>query len=269
MTTKAPKLQQEQQKQKTHLCLDCGNTRLKWGLWSCVENRWLGQDALPLDDLARLGGILENLPEEIRPTRATACIVAASTARADLERVSEKVSLRLLWNESRYSQCGVTNGYDQPERLGADRWAALIGAHHLLPGTACLVVNAGTATTVDHLDAAGRFQGGLILPGVDLMRRALAGGTAQLPLAESDFQALPRHTHAAIVSGCLQATAGAIERMFRLLSTQTTSAGAICLLSGGAAGSVVPLLDIPVRRVENLVLEGLLRIALSDDEVTR
>ena len=242
----------------TLLCLDCGNTRLKWGLWSREQKCWLKQEACLLSDIARLKADLASLPGVLRPSGMTGCIVAASPVRLALEGIAQELSIHLHWNESRYSQCGVTNGYEEAARLGADRWAALIGAHHLQAATPCLVVNAGTATTVDHLDASGYFQGGLILPGLDLMRRALARETAQLPLAGGDFHALPRNTHTAITSGCLQATAGAIERMFRPLAG---TPGAVCLLSGGSASVIAPLLDIPVRRVENLVLEGLARIA--------
>jgi hypothetical protein len=91
---------------------------------------------------------------------------------------------RCYWAKSQSAQHGVRNLYERPpEQLGADRWAALIGARALL-GSTCLVVCAGTATTIDRLDASGLFRGGLILPGYDLMRAALAANTAQLPLAE-------------------------------------------------------------------------------------
>lgn len=93
------------------------------------------------------------------------------------------------------------------------------------------------------------------------MRTALAHHTARLPLAKGDFQALPRNTRAAIASGCLQATSGAIERMFRPIADDPA---AICLLSGGAAGHFANLLDIPLRHVENLVLEGLARVAMAN-----
>ncbi len=107
---------------------------------------------------------------------------------------------------------GVVNGYDNPAQLGADRWAALIGARGLHAGPA-LVVMAGTATTVDCLDAQGVFRGGLILPGLDLMRRSLARNTAGLPEACGGYRVLPTNTDDAIVSGCIAATVGAIERM--------------------------------------------------------
>lgn len=236
----------------TLLCLDCGNTRLKWGLNQ--NGRWLERGALPLTEINLLPETLFSLP---RAGRAIACNVAGALAGEAIAAVAGALAVPLSWVSSRAEQCGVKNSYDVPSRLGADRWAALIGARRVHQG-ACLVVNAGTATTIDALDAESVFRGGLILPGIDLMRAALAGNTAQLPLAEGTFSVLPRNTADAIVSGSLQATAGAIERMFAQLSGQ---AGAICLLSGGAAENLAPLLDIPLLRIDNLVLEGLVQLA--------
>ena len=121
---------------------------------------------------------------------------------------------------------------------------------------ACLVVCAGTATTVDLLGADGEFRGGLIFPGFDLMRAALARDTAQLPLAEGEYRPLPRNTRDAIFSGCLHAQAGAIERMF---ATLAGAPGALCLLTGGGAARLAPHLNIPLQLTDNLILDGLLR----------
>ncbi len=246
------------------LCLDCGNTRLKWGAWDPAHSRWLAQGALALSEIPHLPDELRALTDrtpQTRIARIIGCIVASSDARDAIEAAATVIGAPLIWNTSRPSQCGIVNSYEEPAQLGADRWAALIGARHLHPQGPCLVVTAGTATTVDHLDADGTFRGGLILPGIDLMLTALAHHTARLPLADGDFQELPRNTRAAIASGCLQATAGAIERMYRPLITNPS---AICLISGGAAERFATLLDIPVRRVENLVLEGLARIAVTE-----
>lgn len=161
----------------------------------------------------------------------------------------------VLWLHASAQACGVRNAYARPEQLGADRWAALIGARGLL-ASACLVVCAGTATTVDLLAADGEFRGGLIFPGFDLMRAALAGNTAQLPLAEGEFKSLPRNTLDAIVSGCLQAQVGGIERMFAGIASEP---GAVCLLTGGGAARLSPHLNIPLQLTDNLILDGLLR----------
>jgi type III pantothenate kinase len=162
-----------------------------------------------------------------------------------------------MWLKGEAERCGVSSRYERPEQLGPDRWAALIAARALHRGP-CLVVNAGTATTADVLSAQGEFLGGLILPGVDLMRFVLHEHTGRLPLQEGRFVRTPRNTIDAIETGCRHAQAGAVERM-----AQVAGDGALCLVSGGAGKALVEQLGIPCRYVENLVLEGLARIACS------
>ncbi len=233
------------------LTIDCGNTRLKWGLHGSAGWRAQGQH-----DYADLQGFAERLRAQPRADRMVAVNVAGPQVGEAVAAAVAALGIPLHWVKSQSAQCGVRNLYDHPEQLGADRWAALIGARALHDG-ACLVVCAGTATTVDILDAEGNFQGGLILPGIELMCRALAANTAQLPLAAGKFVRLPRNTMDAIVSGCLQAQAGAVERMFEQVAAYS---GAICLVSGGAAGQFLDLLRVPKRHVDNLVLEGLARM---------
>ena len=228
------------------LCLDAGNTRLKCGLFD--GRGWRMQGALnyrALDDL------VTELPE--KPSRIVACNVAGDTIRQRIEALATRLDLRLDWLVSSAAACGVTNGYDNPAQLGADRWAALIGARALHAGP-CVVVMAGTATTIDMLDGNGRFRGGLILPGLTLMRAALARNTADLPAAAGHYRPQPTNTDDAIVSGAIHATLGAIERMH-----STLDADAPCLISGGAAAELAPHLNLTLRRIDNLVLEGLVR----------
>ncbi len=233
------------------LAIDCGNTRLKWGMHDGAH--WLAQGLVDYAELSALAGVLAAQP---RASRAVAANVAGPQVGEAVQAIVATLDLPLLWAKSQSAQHGVCNLYDNPEQLGADRWASLVGARALHPG-ACLVVCAGTATTVDVLDAEGNFQGGLILPGVELMCRALAANTAQLPLASGRFAGLPRNTMDAIVSGCLHAQAGAIERMFEQVAAHPE---AVCLIGGGAAGQFFDLLRVPKRHVDNLVLEGLARM---------
>lgn len=235
------------------LVIDAGNTRIKWGV---VEaRRWLAEGLLGHDDVAALRRVAQEHPglREVFGANVAGAEIASRIARA-LDGV---VASPPRWLEPSAGCCGVRNRYDNPAQLGADRWAALIGARALHPA-ACLVVSAGTATTVDILDASGDFRGGLILPGEDLMRRALAGNTAQLPFADGKFVPAPRNTADAIRSGCRQAQLGAIERMFRQIEALP---GAHCVLSGGAAALIEGQLAIPYSRVDNLVLKGLAVVA--------
>src|SRR5205085_1163284 len=143
---------------------------------------------------------------------------------------------------------GVTNGYDHPNRLGTDRWVALVGARHrvlAMGGTPrpALVVMVGTAVTVDALDETGRFLGGLIIPGFGLMLRALEMGTAGLKAPTGDVRDFPTNTSDALMSGGAHSIAGAIERTYRRLRDRTRQEP-VLLMSGGAALKLAPITDL-------------------------
>jgi len=232
------------------LAVDCGNSRLKWGLHE--NGGWRKTGAVPLSEMGRLEKSWRGL---VPADKVVVANVAGRSVRNRLETVFARRSMVPAWVKAKRHECGVTNGYGRPDQLGPDRWAALIGAWSILRGP-CLVVTAGTATTVDVLRGDGRFVGGVILPGLDLMKRSLTRGTAELPFARGRFSAEPRNTADAIETGCLLAQAGAIERAFA-----TMEHGAACVLAGGAARRIARHLNIPVRLVDNLVLEGLVRIS--------
>ncbi|MDR3222105.1 MAG: type III pantothenate kinase [Candidatus Accumulibacter sp.] len=232
------------------VAIDAGNSRIKWALHD--GSMWRERGNLPTEDVDRLADAAALWPSAVD---VVACCVAGRPVETAIEAAVAASGHRLRWVRSGAYAHGVRNAYEQPERLGADRWAAMIGARAKTP-EACLVVCAGTATTVDWLDAAGNFRGGLILPGLRLMCAALARNTALLPDAEGEYRDQPRNTLDAIVSGCLHAQAGAIERMFARVSAEGS---AHCLMTGGAAYRIEPCLEIPYTMEEMLVLDGLLR----------
>ena len=236
------------------LLIDAGNSRIKWRLQCASKGRVEAEGALVHDDIDRLASLR---PQALSAARIVGSNVAGT---AVAERIAHTLGMKHIdWLRPGQQACGVRNLYEHPLQLGADRWAALIGAR-AVHAYASVVVMAGTATTVDLLSASGDFLGGLILPGVELMQQSLARGTAQLPSASGKFRLQPRCTLDAIRSGCLQAQAGAVERMFRQIATQPD---ALCLLSGGAADGFAELLDIPLQRIDNLVLHGLAVFAAS------
>jgi len=131
--------------------------------------------------------------------------------------------------------------YLEPERLGADRWHAMLGARSLQPGQDLLVVCAGTAVTADAVSGDGRFLGGTITPGPTLQLESLAHGTARLPAAAGTLQDFPATTVDAIHTGVLEGLAGLLERRARAMRSRL-GADPLVLLSGGAAGALEPLL---------------------------
>ncbi|HAT32065.1 MAG TPA: type III pantothenate kinase [Janthinobacterium sp.] len=241
------------------LLIDAGNTRIKWALAGAgaAPGQWHASGCVAHADL-------EQLPRQWRtalggrtPRRALLSNVAGAAMRERLLRAlpAELLAGAIVWFASLAQLAGLRNGYRDPAQLGCDRFAAAIGARALAPGQAILVANCGTATTIDAITADGLFLGGMILPGLGLMAASLARNTAQLPRIEERAAPPARfadNTDDAILSGCLAAQAGAIERAFA-----AHDGAALCIVSGGAAPLIAPVLALPHRLVDNIVLIGL------------
>jgi len=243
------------------LLIDAGNTRVKWALAhdDSEAGEWIASGALSHAELPQLAAHWQG----VLPTRALLSNVAGKDIAAQLEVTLVNAMVprtALQWFHSQPACAGVINGYREPAQLGCDRFASLIAAHHRYPSQSLLVVTAGTATTVDALDASGRFVGGMILPGLGTMARSLAVNTAQLPAVEDVTldHLFADNTRDAIISGCIHAQVGAISHAHSQLR------GARCVLSGGAASYITPHLSLPVERIDNLVLLGLHVALLSE-----
>jgi type III pantothenate kinase len=237
------------------LAIDIGNTRIKWGY--SESGSWVRQGWVATASAEGLVAEFAGLPAAQRTVISK---VAGAVVRTRVAAVLNAAAPQPLWITSAAQQCGVSSGYAAPETLGPDRWAALIGAWQLT-GAACVVVNVGTTMTVDALSAEGVFLGGCIVPGATLMRDALARDTANLAAREGSFSYFPDNTGDAIFSGAVNALAGAVECMVRYLAESSGAAPPV-VLSGGAAVLIEKRLNAAVTVVDNLVLEGLLQIAL-------
>jgi type III pantothenate kinase len=234
------------------LAIDAGNSRVKWGL--SEGGRWRALGAVPTDEVERLAHDAA-WRDTGTPERIAVANVAGPVIRDRLAALLARWPRAPDFLRAAAAACGVTNGYAEPGQLGVDRFAALVAARARHRGD-CLVVMAGTATTIDHLDADGLFRGGMILPGARLMKRSLHQGTADLPLEEGEYSEAPRSTADAIETGCREAQVGVVARARARLPR-----GARCFVTGGAARELVPLLDFPVEEVEHLVLEGIVLLA--------
>lgn len=238
------------------LAVDAGNSRVKWGLhdgqaWTCKG--WVTNA-----DTAALEHDWSTLAQ---PVRIMVSNVAGNNQRRMLEQLFSRRSVQTDWITSATEQCGVHNCYQNPAQLGCDRWAALIAAWRRCAGV-CVVVNAGTAVTVDALADDGAFLGGMIVPGLAPMRQALAMRSAKLEVTHGSFSPFPNNTADAIHSGILSAAAGAVEKMVVALAEKSGKAPH-CLISGGDSGLVRERLSVEATIVDNLVLDGLIEIALT------
>lgn len=236
------------------LVVDAGNTRIKWGVRR--DHGWICKGDWPTGDAAHLAAAWTGLGAV---QRVLAANVAGEAVRTGIEAAARRFACPVDFLVSGAAQCGIRSGYDDPAQLGCDRWAALIGARRLYPG-ACLVVNAGTAMTVDALSQDGLFLGGIIVPGLDLMRRALDSYTAGLRWQAGEVRFFPANTGDAIMSGAVHALAGAVERMAAFMD-EAGQCPLRVVISGGAAAMLAPLLALDQAVVEHLVLEGLAAIA--------
>jgi len=245
------------------LAIDIGNTRLKWALYSAPHPGagLLAHGAVFLEAIDELAEReWQGMPA---PSSMLGSIVAGEGIRRRAEAQLEVWDVEPRWVVSSASACGVTNGYDHPNRLGVDRWVALIGARQRIlergPARPVLVVMVGTAVTVDALDAGGHFLGGLILPGFGLMLRALEMGTAGLKAPTGEAVDFPTNTSDALMSGGSDAIAGAVDRMYRKLQKRTGEKPAL-MMSGGAAVKLASITDLPLEMVETLIFDGLLQL---------
>jgi type III pantothenate kinase len=242
------------------LLVDAGNTRVKWAL---VDTRaelgdWIAFGALFHKDLDGLGAAWK----ELAITRVLVSNVAGMAMRERIERALLQAAgmtpLPVEWFASGVERAGVHNAYCNPTQLGCDRFASAIAAHALFPDRALIVATCGTATTIDAVTPDGVFLGGMILPGLGLMATSLARNTAQLPQVGATVS-VPRifadNTDDAIISGCIAAQTGAIERAVAALAREHDVVH--CVLSGGAGPMIAPHLSIAAETVDNLVLIGL------------
>lgn len=233
------------------LAIDIGNTRTKWG---CFDTHGVLVEQGAADNFS-IAMLTSTFRQHGDCRRAVVSNVAGEVIGARMAQVLAGLNIPALWIKSQAVACGVSNGYESPETLGTDRWAALIAAwntHH----APCIVVNAGTAMTVDALSGAGDFLGGLIVPGLGLMRTSLATGTAAVSPALGQWRDFPATTADAVHTGMVSALAGAIRHMSDLLELRE-GRSPVCLLSGGDAETVASALPLSTTIAPHLVLQGL------------
>ena len=248
----------------TFLAIDVGNTRLKWALYDQPhpQGQLLAQGAEFLENIDRLSeGPWAALP---KPDQMLGCVVAGDAIKRRVQEQMDIWDFAPQWVVPSAQEAGLTNGYDHPSRLGADRWVAMVGARQrmLAKGVSrpLVVVMVGTAVTVEAIDAEGRFLGGLILPGHGIMLRALESGTAGLHVPTGEVTPFPTNTSDALTSGGTFAIAGAIERMVENVLDHCGQMPT-CIMTGGAGWKMIPSMQLPFELVDNLIFDGLLEIA--------
>ena len=256
---------------KNTLLVDCGNTFIKWCL--------LDGDNLTnqQSEYHKETSVLETF-KNIVDAQASHCdsIVMVSVLGevflAGAKRIADDADLDFLEAHSQEKLANVINGYEDPEKLGSDRLVAMIGAYDLIDDLeACIVIDSGTATTIDAVDEAGQHLGGVIYPGFELSMKSLSNNTEQLPRFDSSQQQIEEHglannTNEAIASGCLLSLASSIDgicnKMLRQIEASSTQSSVRVkrIICGGGSNAVLPHLENEYEYHENLVMLGLKKI---------
>jgi type III pantothenate kinase len=247
------------------LLVDAGNSAVKWGTLA-LDGALADGGRVVHRDGADLATLLQTAWSQLHAIdRVIGCAVAGPKVVDAVDRIVARLGwtpVEWLRAQSRFAGRSLTlvNRYRDPAQLGTDRWHAALGACVQRPGTSLVVVNAGTATTVDCVRHRGEteFIGGCIAPGVRLMLESLARGTAGLPLADGATADFPASTDQAIMTGVLDAQAGLVERVWHRFTAALGAAPAL-LVGGGHADAIVARLaaDLAPAIEHNLVLRGL------------
>lgn len=242
------------------LLIDIGNSRIKW---SELQDGRLSQMHAAVYDQGDVGDwCAAHLAGRPQPGAVLVSNVAGITVAGALSAwCRDHWRLTPWFARTEIRAGGVSNGYTDSSQLGVDRWLALIAARRITSVPVC-VISCGTAVTVDAMNAAGEHLGGVIAPGLELMRMALNTATlgARTTGPLSADLALGRSTDTGIASGGTYALVGLIERVVAELRQQVAD-DIQCLMTGGGAGSLAPLCRVPLRVIDDLVLRGLVHYA--------
>ena len=240
-----------------NLLVDIGNTCIKWAVQD-AESWKTGKPLLrqqkAFKDLARPAW-----KELAAPDRVIVSSVAGEDYRKSVQTwIKRRWKVAPEFLQARAQQCGVSNAYSAPERLGADRWAALLAVHAHYKEPA-VVIDCGTPITIDAIARGGKHLGGLIVPGMDLMAKALTEHTPGVQIQDNDSQEvslLACSTEAALAGGVLYTAVSLIDRVSADLRAELGGAVTV-LITGGDAERISPLLSERSVCDPDLVLKGL------------
>lgn len=235
-----------------NLLVDIGNTRIKWG----VDNNGVIKTGQPIEyKQTDFSSEIYQHWLKLEPSQRLAIsFVSADTVSLQIIAIAKKLWPKISVQIAKSLATGfsVKNAYQQADKLGVDRWLGIIALHHYYPGYGCMV-DCGTAITVDCLDKKGQHLGGLISPGLQLMKKSLFEGTEDLSFINQHYSiGLSNFTESAIYSGALYSACGLIEKAVNdLCNCQTL------VMTGGDAELLAPHLSVDLIIDPELVLKGL------------
>ncbi|MBA6353838.1 MULTISPECIES: type III pantothenate kinase [unclassified Colwellia] len=235
------------------LLVDIGNTRTKYTFEQQGELSIIQSERNETINEKWLSSITESVVSIVVASVSEAYIIEVFIAYAQ----QHNIELHIVNSESKCF--GVTSSYQQPTTLGIDRWLTLLAANILYPDENVLIIDAGTATTIDLLDSQGIHLGGWILPGIDILFNSLLSNTTKV-LATQEHQAnisFGKSTSDGVNNACWAATLGFIEQGIKQANKQVSLDKV--LLTGGNAKKIAALLNRQHYIIDELVFIGMQR----------
>ncbi len=239
------------------LLIDFGNSRCKW---ANLDNQNVLEAKAYVykseDPIHRVREVVEQISFDTIQQIHAVSVLGDTFEKEFCAQVIKQADIEIKFHISQLNSFGVTLAYANPLSYGADRYAALIAAHNKASG-AKIVIDCGTATTVDVIDADGKHLGGLIIPGIDLMRSALANKASGIPIPKqaNPTQLFNDNTEDAVYSGSAlvlsHGVCGIIQEIMSKINQQIT-----VYVTGGES-NMISLANMEYVDSPNLVLEGL------------
>jgi type III pantothenate kinase len=246
------------------LLADAGNSRIKWVAY---EDGMFRKDGLFHYSCQELMDAAAHQWRDLpRPSRVLIVSVAGPEASSALTKwIKDNWDIEAEFVTATATACGIQNAYsEEPSRLGADRWVAMIAARALTQQT-CYVVDCGTALTIDAIAANGQHLGGVIVPGIQLMRQALYRETQQILPEQGEFRLFGKSTRDCVWGGTIYAVAAAIDGITDRM--MATGGPGIRFLTGGGAEMISAYLLGKFQLQPDLVFYGLRLIAEQREEL--
>ena len=243
-----------------NLLIDFGNTRCKWaasttdGLQKVYAHQYSHKEiALRVEEIVQVIHFTEFKRIHI------VSVLGETFEHIFKEKLTSITTSEIVFHRSQKNHYGVTLSYDRVETYGVDRYAALVAAHHQIAGHK-IVIDCGTATTIDVINKDGVHAGGLIMPGVGLMVEMLANKATGIPMSDTSMamKLLCDNTEQAVTSGCMSlmhyGVSGIIEALIKQADNETH-----VFVTGGASQSLKlePSANANYMHQPHLVLEGL------------
>ncbi|MFW2373326.1 MAG: type III pantothenate kinase [Gammaproteobacteria bacterium] len=241
------------------LVMDIGNSRIKWRFTGPISQP-PRSEAYHVDRLSQQ--LLEWFDDISLMSPVIVCSVAATEVNDRVSRYFTNRDLVIDFTKISREKAGVSNGYINIDQLGVDRWVAMVSAYNKYQSAVC-VIDAGTALTIDVVDVDGHHLGGLIMPGLNLMRQSLLSGTSGISEVSDLTLLLADNTGDGVSAGCVQLLTAGIEPIIERIESHY-GLKLVTVVTGGDADVIAKQTDCDLKLDKWLILDGLEQLFVSD-----